>query len=641
VDEDEAAVGLREVAPGLDEARASSSSLRRSAATRGGATAVRRIPSAWHLAALGCATAAAFGVHLAARRAIGPPLGHIRAVPLVASLVAGGSAVLLVALVVRDRPRLLDLPRRLADVWRHPPGHWVAALTGALVALPVISLYAPVLLNDADSARVVAAVMHTRRHGIGFLVDTQDNLLPHLVLGPVVALGGLAGAKAVAALSVVALGAVVGYVTWRITGSMFGTLAAALALVATPPVVDRAGYVPMYPTMLALGYLGAWLASRAITEPDRPWARAGAAAVCLALAPEAQGIGLLFLATPVLLVVVAPSFRRWLAACGRIYLVLALVSLPRLVLNLWEGGFSRLASYRTDYWITKGYVREIQTRFWGYAGVDEPLAEYLGHLPKRFFHTLQLGGTVVFWLAVAAALLACRRRGRLVALAGLGFMLVAVTVKQIPPFPRYYAPLWPGMAILVGVGGAAIVRVSGRLRVVALPVALLGAVGLARLAWTGLDHVGDLHQAQVRVTHVRPYHELAALIDDDRGVIGARSHALLNVSTRNPTWGGQFLTEEEYVTYLTWPSDEAVLEVLERHDIGWVLIHGNLDLELGYHNTWLIPHHGRPARHVARVASSPSFCQVANIDGYQLYRVGGCAGEAAVGDLGAAPDLTR
>jgi len=84
-----------------------------------------------------------------------------------------------------------------------------------------------------------------------------------------------------------------------------------------------------------------------------------------------------------------------------------------------------------------------------------------------------------------------------------------------------------------------------------------------------------------------------------------------------------------------------VLEVLERHDIGWVLIHGNLDLELGYHNTWLIPHHGRPARHVARVASSPSFCQVANIDGYQLYRVGGCAGEAAVGDLGAAPDLTR
>jgi hypothetical protein len=219
---------------------------------------------------------------------------------------------------------------------------------------------------------------------------------------------------------------------------------------------------------------------------------------------------------------------------------------------------------------------------------------------------------------------------------------VAVTVKQIPPFPRYYAPLWPGMAILVGVGGAALARRTGRLRAVARPVAALGTVGLAVLAWSSLGKVGERQLMQVRVVHLRPYHELAALIDDDRGVIGARSHALLNVSTRNPTWGGQFLTEDEYVTYLTWPSDEEVLEVLDRHDIGWVLIHANLDLELGYHDTWLLPHHGRPARHVARVAESPSFCRVAAIDGYQLYRVGGCTGDAGAGDGGGAPSsLTR
>lgn len=609
---------------------------------RAAADVATRLPSAWNVAALGWALTAALGVHLAARRSLGPPIGQVPGVPLVASLVAAASAVLLVVLLTRDRPRLVEVPRRLVDLWQDPPGHWVAAVTGALVALPVISLYVPVLLNDADSARVVAAVRHTRRHGIGFLVDTQDNVLPHLVLGPVVALGGLAGAKAVAALSVVALGAVVGYVTWRITGSMFGTLAAALALVATPPVVDRAGYVPMYPTMLALGYLGAWLAFRAMTEPDRPWRRAAAAAVCLALAPEAHAVGLLFLAVPVLLVGAAPTLRRWSAACGRIYLVAALVSLPRLVLNVWEGGFSRLTSYRTDYWITKGYLEEIQTGFWGYQGVDEPLGEYLSRLPGRFFYTLELGGTIVFWLAVAAAPLACRRRGRLVALAGLGFMAVAVTVKQIPPFPRYYAPLWPGMAILVGVGGAALARRTGRLRAVARPVAALGTVGLAVLAWSSLGKVGERQLMQVRVVHLRPYHELAALIDDDRGVIGARSHALLNVSTRNPTWGGQFLTEDEYVTYLTWPSDEEVLEVLDRHDIGWVLIHANLDLELGYHDTWLLPHHGRPARHVARVAESPSFCRVAAIDGYQLYRVGGCTGDAGAGDGGGAPSsLTR
>ena len=41
------------------------------------------------------------------------------------------------------------------------------------------------------------------------------------------------------------LGAVVCYVTRRITGSMLGAAAATIALVALPPVADRSGFVPM------------------------------------------------------------------------------------------------------------------------------------------------------------------------------------------------------------------------------------------------------------------------------------------------------------------------------------------------------------------------------------------------------------
>jgi hypothetical protein len=92
-----------------------------------------------------------------------------------------------------------------------------------------------------------------------------------------------------------------------------------------------------------------------------------------------------------------------------------------------------------------------------------------------------------------------------------------------------------------------------------------------------------------------------------------------------PTWGGQFLSEDEYVTYLTWPSDEEVIDVLERHDIGWVLIHGARNLELAYHDTWLVPHHGQNARQVDAVADSPSFCRVMTVGGFILYRLGACS----------------
>ena len=50
-------------------------------------------------------------------------------------------------------------------------------------------------------------------------------------------------------------------------------------------------------------------------------------------------------------------------ACARIYLVIAAVSLPRLALNL-SVEMERVPEYRTDYWITEGYVEEEQTDFW-------------------------------------------------------------------------------------------------------------------------------------------------------------------------------------------------------------------------------------------------------------------------------------
>jgi hypothetical protein len=584
----------------------------------------RRHADGWDALGIFVTALTMLAVHHAATAANDSPMGHSRFFVHGTTVIAVASVVLLVALIVRHRPSPGHIPRLLGKVWLDPPGAWAAGILGVLLALPVLGLYTPVLLGDADSARVVAAVLHVRTHGIDYLRETQDNFIPQLVVGPAVALAGLAGAKLAALVSLQVLAGLICYVTQRITGSMLGAAAATIALLAIPSAVSRAGFVPLYPAMLALGYLGGWCAYLAITRPDHRWLTAVAAGVCLALAIEAQPVGQLFLAAPVLLLVFAPTWRAGLWACGRIYVVVIVALIPRVATNLSVDGLERLTSYRTDYWITEGYVREIQSRFWNYPGVDEPLSEYLSRLPWRFTDALGAQGYIVLALAVTTWLVLCRGRGRLFVLVAVAFMVVAVTVKQVPPFPRYYSPLWPGLAVLTGFGVAELAPRRGK---VSRTLAFGAVAVLVAAAGSSLVSVVHEHDAMRAAIDAAPYRQLAGAITDGKGVIGARSHSLLNVRADVLTWGGQFLSEDEYVTYLTWPSDEAVIQVLERHDIGWVLIHPKRFLETDYHNVWLIPHHGRRARHIEQLSVSPAFCRWVEINGFVLYRLGSCAAD--------------
>jgi len=592
--------------------------------------APRRGVELWDLVGLAWLGALMFGVRELAVAMLDTGLGRADGLRVAAIVWTAVTALATIALIAFRRARLRDLPGRLTQVWRDPPGAWVAAVEGALLSIPVFALYTPVLLHDADSARIVAGVTHVNEHGIGFLRDTQSNLLPHVVFGPVVEVWGLGGVKFVAMLSMLALGAVVAYVTYRVTLSLVGAGAAAIAALAIPSLLERGGYVPMYPAMLALGYLGGWFAYRAVTERDRRWGPAVAAGVCIALAPEAQPVGILFVFAPLLVTVFAPTWRAAVGGVLRTYLVVAVVSVPRLLLNLSEGGTSYLVSYRTDFWSTEGYLPIIQRDLWHYAGIDETLGHYLERLPIRFADGFGGQGSIVIWLAIAGWLLACRGRGRLfVGLVAGGFLL-AITVKQVPPFSRYYSPMWPGFAILVGVGVGRLVRLRPAVARIA-GVGLVGAlVVAAAVSFRGVADDEDGFRAQ---SEDGPYRDLAAEIDDGKGVIGARSHALVNVTADIPTWGGQFLTEDEYVTYLSWPSDEEVVEVLDRHDIGWALVHRLPLLEITYHDTWMVPTHGLRARQPTMLAESPLFCRVAGDDGFVLYRLGPCQ----PGDEGDAP----
>jgi hypothetical protein len=531
------------------------------------------------------------------------------------ALVAAASSL---ALARRFSLDAKSLPLRSTRIWLDPPHDSIMFALGFVLALPALALHSDVH-SDPDSARLIAGTMDVQRNGLGFLVETQDNLLPHVTMGPLLALGGIPAAKLFSILSVQALAGVVSFLAWKLTRSAGAALVAVVALLAHPLVWERAYVLPLYPLMLLLGFLGLYFSLRAasLDGTRQTWA-AILAGSCFVLSFEANRIGQFFLVFTLFLFLTAP-WRRAAHALARVYLVVAVLSIPRAAINLWDGGLDHFFSNRLDHWTTEGHLARVQQDFFGHpAGHDLPT--YLARLGGRVDSLFGWSGLLVLALALIGLVL-LHGRARWFALSCVAtFVAVAVLYRQIPFYPRYFSPLMVAGAIGAGVGVHLLLRRSTPLKAAAVGACLALFVGAGTAYVEAVD--GATHrQAEVRAAGIP---RIANAIDDRKGVIGTRSGHLLFVNPELKTYGGMFLSEEEYVTYLTWPSDREVIDLLRTHDIGWVLLIPERRLEVRYHNTWLQPAHGKTVRHVQAVAASPNFCRVRWIQGYVLYKLGPC-----------------
>ena len=156
-------------------------------------------------------------------------IGYTWLTPLFAAAAAILGAISLAGLVVLSRGDAVPiraLPQQLARTWREPPGDWIYFVLGVLLALPVTAFHTTVVAGDSDSVRVIASVLHVQEYGLGYLVETQETLLPHLILGPLLAAGGIPAVMLFSVVSVQVLAGVLCFLTWRFTRSALGAIGA-------------------------------------------------------------------------------------------------------------------------------------------------------------------------------------------------------------------------------------------------------------------------------------------------------------------------------------------------------------------------------------------------------------------------------
>lgn len=575
--------------------------------------------AAFAVGSLAAATSFATALGLVDGR--GPGDAWLRPLGVFLGLAAAAVIVAAVAALVLSRSEPIG-PRELRvlilEFWRDRVNGWTMFLLGCLLTLPAFALHVRTLAGDSDSARLVASILYVQRNGVDYLVETQEVLLPHLVLGPILAVGGIPGVQAFNALSVVLLGGVVSFLAWRLTRSSLAAVAAALALASLPEILERAYLVPMYPAMLAFGLLGAYLAHRAIVAETRTsrWGAAALAGLCLVLSFEAHQVGQLFLVVTALLVVTGrPSAT--LPGLGRVYLVVALLAVPRLLINWTEGGFSHLLKNRVDFWVTNGYLEPIQAEFF-YLPIRDSLGDYVKAAPDGLLDAWGSSGLLTLGLGLVG-LLAMSGRLRRFALACTCLVIAVALYRRLPFYPRYFSFLLVGSALAAGFAFSGGMRLTSRAARAAVGLAL---VGLVVTVAANYRQTVDKLQGLERSVALGPYPRFAEAMPPGSGAIGTRSVYLNLVSTDVRVFGGQFLTEREYVTFLTWPSERAVLEVMARHDIEWVVVPNDAwKWVVDYNELWLAPNHGASARYHGEVKRSRSFCLATSFRGAALYKL--------------------
>lgn len=500
----------------------------------------------------------------------------------------------------------------------------VAGFVAIRWALKVVS-YEP---TGTDDSRVLVYTGEILRNPGSWIFNSELPLLQYFTYASLINVFGWGmPVVLVPLLSSAALAVLVGYIAYQFERQPWAFLAAALAMASLPVFLVRARSLPFYPPMLLFGYGGVFAAIAYLRGGGRLAFVLGVLGLVAALYSFAMGI--LFLPVPLIYLLVDRG-RPVVLRLGRLYAVVAGLVLPWFVWHLAVGGLDGLRQQQMNWQIERGYQTIRNLEFFG--AQTESRTVFVENLPRMLEDAT---GPLMFVLGALSIVGLARlptwswRAAVLITLAiPIGTLIYATPAI----YARYTYTLIPALVLLSVYGFHGVVRwlSSSRLTahlarvVAAAAVALLGVV----FVQNALDEMNTVDRIEAGST-TGDLPQVASLISDDKAILGSRVLPLTRYKPENALLGMSLITEEDAVTYLLWPSDEAVAGVFRRNNVGWVIIrHPAETWEMNYH-IWMRKAAGQLPRHHLVIQDSSLIEQVFEGSIYSLYRVVGSSDSAA------------
>jgi hypothetical protein len=333
--------------------------------------------------------------------------------------------------------------------------------------------------------------------------------------------GGVIGYRMVGVLAGFLSIALLYAVGKRLFGALAGVLAAALlSLSFFPALLARSisadSFAPLFITALLLAIARSFPVYGLRTRHEPKTAAFAALGALIGLGfylhPAAYPAALMALSFVVMIVLARglpgrrPLSRRTLSYTWFALVILIVIATPYLIAALSSPALSGGGRVFDGGWTLDSILRALG----GLVFVGDANVEY--NLPGRPMFDL-VSGVVMLIGAAAAARFWRQPRFLLLILALAALLPIAMAAPDSPRFARFAAAL-PALALLFGVGAAALINsLPARLR---LPVGVIGLLGLLgfNLIWTGRDlFITYPAHALVRQAHNARLNEIARHLD--------------------------------------------------------------------------------------------------------------------------------
>lgn len=525
--------------------------------------------------------------------------------------------------------RALPLPRaqsRLADVAARLPLQSIALAAGLMFIagayLLVIIHHFDVHPNGRDDGRAIMFTAQILRD-FGSWVAVLP-LLQYATYGSLVSLFGWDAPLVLAPLlTSLALALLSGFIAYRITGGQWWAfLTATLAVTLLPEFFAQARILTFHPPAILFGYAGVFFAVRYLQDGGR-W-RLAAAGLALPAAVYSYSPGLIFLAIPPLFLLIdreRETLMRGLSLCAAVAALLA----PWFVAHVAAFGLFDFYKQRESWAMANGYLEYRNVHFWGIG--SQSRADFIGELPSMFEYA---GGSFLIPGLVLGAVGLVRLPSwswRLATLIALAIPVAALIYATPAAYPRYTYVMRPALVLLAVYGVAGVLKwVSLRpylaplSHVVAVSLVVLLSVQFVQAVDRNIDTVDRL-KAQTLSGKEQELHDMSLLVDDGRAVIGSRISPLARYERDSELLTPDFISREDFITYLSWPSDAEVAEMFRREGVGWLLLQHPADVwERDYH-LWLEQVTGERPRHPQMIPDSYIVEPVYRGNVYSLHRV--------------------
>lgn len=415
------------------------------------------------------------------------------------------------------------------------------------------------------------------------------------------------------------LAGLIGYLTFRMTSSYSTSLFSILFFYSFNVVTNQSLTAVLYPLAIFFSYFGMYLIWKYLFEKKSlKYAVFGGGFLVSSI--YTHQIGLIFMVMPFVLWITS-SNRSWKSLL-LIYFSILLIAFPWITNHI--DPVSHVLSFERDRWMVQNnYIDIINKEFWGYhtTKINANYKEFVAGILRILENSVGDNWAVISILSLIGIYTSKKRELIITSSALFIVLLIAITIITPASFGRYFYPILP----LLSIGSALFVSLLLQyIRPYPLKTILTCAIIIILLCNMLFSFFVIDYKVQQTVTSKKfdELRDISQIIDDKKGIIGSRPSLLIVTCPENSIYSHDYVSEEDFVLFLRWPSDPEVKSLLEKYNIRWIVLNKPIEkYERDYHGAWLKKVYNVEPDHYIKLQKSEVATKVFEGNYYILYKI--------------------